>query len=278
MSNYGESNYQRILNFIELIQRHPKESVKYFYFDDGKKFIVDGNRLKLLPFEYHRLNSKDEFYVHVNPLDKQIMYYAFDVENLNTGKHVNEEEGFIEWNSDIEDCIYNFFVLNIKELSSTMTPYSDAQDPKNAKSSFSSSSSSSSQSSQSHYTDYSYGYGTDAYKTREAFFDKLWAYLKDNRSAKALDHIHSHIEQMVNEKKYGELDVLLKMISFDKLTIPTMLEMLDTTKKADASLKERSEFFNKVKTHLVKIKPTRAGHLLRNFEPGKENTTTNKSN
>ena len=46
MNNYGGNNYQKILNYIDIIQRNPKEGVKYFYFDDGKKFIVDGSMLK----------------------------------------------------------------------------------------------------------------------------------------------------------------------------------------------------------------------------------------
>lgn len=283
-TQFGGSNYQKIMNFIDLVQRKGRKDVKYFHFDDGKKFIVDGNKLKLLPFDKHHLYSKDEFYVHVNPVEKKIMYYAFDVENLVTPRNTNEEEGYMDWN-DLEDCIYNFFVLNIKELADSMAPYVEVTDPnpKPASSSHSSSSSFSSGSTYSGPTNYNnynsynspYGYGTQAYKDREAFYDKLWALLKENKTSKAMDHISAHLKKMCADKKYDELDHLIKMITFDKLNTITMLGILDITNDDDHLLKSRKEFFDKVRTHLVKVKPAWATNMLRPFEPGKSNAKSN---
>ena len=157
-----------------------------------------------------------------------------------------------------------------------MTPYVDVQKSllQNlqvpASSSSDSSSSSSHNTSSSFYNSSPYSYGTPAYKEEKRSYEGLWASLKENKSTKAIDLIHSQMEKMVNEKKYEELDIMLKMISFDKLNIPTMLEILDTTRTADNSLKERKEFFNKVKTHLAKMKPARAKLLLKRFESDKE--------
>lgn len=267
------NNHQKILNYIELIQRHPKDSVKFFYFDDGKKFIVDGNMLKLLPWGYYNLYGKDEFYIHVNPIEKKVMYYAFDIEKLSSGKHINEEEGFLEW-EEVEDSIYNFFVLNIKTLSSIGTPYIDVQDPKaSGKSNVSSSvgnynGSNYSNGYQNYQNNYekTFGYGSSAYKDREAFYDKLKASIKENSTTKAIDLISCHMDKMIADKKFDELDAVIRLIEFDKLNVPIMLGILDITKQADGSLKERRLFFDKVKTHLTKLKPTRMNTLLRDRE------------
>jgi hypothetical protein len=265
------NNHEKILNYIELIQRHPKDSVKFFYFDDGKKFIVDGNMLKLLPWGYYNLYGKDEFYIHVNPIEKKVMYYAFDIEELSSGKHIHEEEGFFEW-EQVEDCIYNFFVLNIKTLSSVGTPYIDVQDPK-ASGKSSSTNYSNPGNYNSGYQNYqnnyekTFGYGSSAYKDREAFYDKLKASIKENSTTKAIDLINCHMDQMIADKKFDELDTVIRLIDFDKLNVSIMLGILDITKQADGSLKERRFFFDKVKTHLTKLKPTRTNTLLRDREP-----------
>jgi hypothetical protein len=119
------------------------------------------------------------------------------------------------------------------------------------------------------YTPPPYSYGTSAYKEREAFYDKINLSLKENRTSQAIDQINDHITAMCKDKKFDELDYLIKMVVFDKLNIPTMLGILSATQGADHVLKERKDFYNKVKTHITKIKPSRVDLVLRNLEPGK---------
>lgn len=272
-TEYNGTNYDRILNYITIIQRKPKKDVKFFYFDEGKKFIVEGHKLKLLPLEYHQFYDNDEFYVHVNPTEKRVMYYAYDIKNYEGDKHVNEKEGYIPWD-DIEDCIYNFFVMHVKELADTTTPYIDVQEPvkKTPKTYDYRNGHDYSGYNGGYNTGYKpepFGYGTSAYKEREAFYDKLWDLLKVNKSSQALDHINVQLKKMREDKKFDELDVLIKSISFDKLTIPTMLGVLDATIGADDLLKSRKDFFDKVKTHIMKVRPSRAAKILHKLEPVK---------
>lgn len=265
MTEHSANNYEKILNYIKIIQRKPKKDIKFFYFDDGIKFIVDGNRLKLLPLNLHKYYTKDEFYVHVNPQEKKIMFYAYNINNYLEEKHIDEDEGYIEWD-EIEDCIYNFFVLNIKELADSATPYIDVQEPNKP--------ATNSHISQSTYTPYTntnnynnYGYGSTAYKEREAFFDKLWDLLKKNRSAQAMDHISNQIGKMREDKKFEDLDCMFRIISFDKLSIPTMLGLLSETNAIDTELKNRKDFFDKVKNHIAKVKPSRVAQMLNKLSP-----------
>lgn len=278
-----ETKYQRILKYVDLIFNKNKKNAKFFYFDDEtKKFIVDGNRFKFLPFDYHKFYIKDEFYIHVNVHEKKVMYYAYDIKNYVDGEHVNEEQGFMEWN-DVEDCIYNFFVVNVKDLADTTTPYLDVIAPSkqlgssappahnygshhNGHNNYS-----------SHNNNYSaHSYGTPAYKEREAFYDKLWALLKENKTSHAIDHIATSLNQMCDDKKFEELNTLIRMISFDKLNIPAMVGILTVTSKSEDLISARKDFFDKVKTHLVKtqIKPERMSLVLHDLEP-KVATTQN---
>lgn len=94
-----------------IIVRH----CKFFSFDEGLKFIVDGNRIKLLPLKHSALYQKDEFWIHVSPEKKRVLYYAYD---MSGNKHVNEVDGHMEWD-EVEDCIYNFLVMNIKDITGT---------------------------------------------------------------------------------------------------------------------------------------------------------------
>lgn len=272
-------NFQRILNYIELIKRKPKQDVKFFYFDDNdKKFIVDGNKFKLLPFKFYPLYDKEEFYIHVNTIDKKIMYYAFDIESCLDNKHINEEEGYMDWD-EVEACIYNFFALNIKLLSDIATPYSEVSEPKSKPMPVSTHT----PTHQYPYHDSTYyntGYGSPAYKDREAFYDKLWVFLKENKTSQAIDHIGTHFEKMCEEKKFEDIDSLLRIITFDKLTAMTMAAILDATSQVEDSLKARKDFFEKVKVYLKKVKPARANLILRHFntQPEKDIQASFKSN
>lgn len=264
------SVYQRILNYIDLIHRKPRPGSGYFYFDEGKKFIIDGNKLKLIPTEFNHLLKKDEFYVHIDPVCKKIMYYAYDIEDYYSGQHTNEEEGFIDWDK-FEDPIYNFLAYNIKELTESITPYHDVSEPNKTTQPTTSAHNTPTHTQHNHFgSHYSsayqpspFSYGTDAYKAREAFYDRLWDLLKGNKTSIAMDHIKAHFSKMFNEKKFEELDYLLKIIPFDKLNTMTMLGMLDATKEFSDNLKERQDFFNRVKTHITKLKPGRVEFVLK---------------
>jgi hypothetical protein len=273
MSENNNTNYKRILNYIDLIKRNPKKDVKFFYFDEGSKFIVDGNRLKLLPFMYHQFYLKDEFYVHVNPIEQKVMYYAFDIGNYIEADHIKEEEGYMAW-KDVEDCIYNFFVLNIKDLTGSATPYMDVQEPSRTTTFSGNNANHHIHSGYNNVHTSPYGYGTQAYRDREAFFDKLWPLIKENKTSKAMDLIGEHVAKMCNDKKFEELNIILSIISFDKLNVPTMLGILDATYNSDHLLKSRKDFYEKVRSHITKLKPARAGIILRNLEPGKSKDIT----
>lgn len=264
----NKNYHQLIINYIDLVKKKSKDC-KYFYFeDDSSKFVVDGNKLRLLPIEYHNLYNKDEFYVQVSPLEKKICYYAFDVEAFGNSKKINEKQGFMDWDQ-LETCIYNFFALNIKELSNSMTPHVEVSKSRPEtvhSSSFSSESSNSSPNHNGYGNNYGSSYYGATYKEREAFYDKLWAFIKDNKTTMAMDHIGDHIQKMCDENKFDDLDSLIRMISFDKLNVPTMLGILNATQDVNHTLKARPDFYSKVKTHIAKVKPTRVGIMLRKFE------------
>lgn len=267
------ANYTRMMNFVSLIQKKPRKNIKYFYFDEGNKFIVDGKRLKLIPIKFDYLNRKDNFYIHANPITKTVMYYAYNIHDLTTGKQEDEEEGYIPWD-DVESSLYSFFVLNIKELADTVTPYENSQKDKETISSNHSynpvisekktNDYSTSYSNQQHQ--YS-SYNTSSYKEREAFYDKINTSLKQGRTSAAVDHISEHFAKMTTEKKFEDIDTLLRLIVFDKLNIPTMLEILNSTLPICGSLRDRGIFFNKVKSHIEKIKPTKVEDIMKKYIP-----------
>jgi hypothetical protein len=273
------SMHGKIENYVSWIKAHPNKAVRYFTFDDGKKFIVSGDRLKLMPLEYDKFRSKDGFWVHVDIDIKTVMYYAFDIEDYTTGKHINDEEGFFDWDK-VEEPIYNFLVLNIddlatlkinhgKALSTTTEQFceiprrssiSDYTKPINAYT-------------PPAYTPPNYNshnyYGSPEYKAREAFYDKLNAFLKQNNTVYAIDFINENIETMCKEKKFSEIDTWLNFMVFDKLNVPAMLGILRATNNIDNVLKNRKDFFEKVQRFLIKIKPGLVDNLLKDLAPGK---------
>jgi len=278
--------HDKIINYIDFILKHPRE-LKYFSFDEGRTFIVDGNRIKMLPTEYAKFYQRDEFYISVDPDAKKVIYYAFDVENYTSDEHVNDSLGFFEWDK-VSEQILTFLSLHLKELTTSTTPYTDIAEKKTSTSSSSSSHSRGTEAmARCHNSDYPYSGSTgtysgvgsssttrynysNSYKEREVFNSKLTDLMKECKTAAAIDHIKENISKMCEEKKFENVDDILRWITFDKLNIPIMLTFLDLTRGADHILKQRKEFYDKVKNHLMKIKPARAGHILRNMEPGKE--------
>lgn len=279
-SNNSISQFAKVKNYLDICKKNPKKDVKFFMFDEEESFIVEGVKLRLLPFKYHHLYEKDEFYVHISLKEKEIIYYAFDVGDFIKENRIKEESGFMIW-SDLEDCIFNFFVLNIKEMTSSSTPYADVLEPNNIKriadykdpralsahKPFATMPSSHRSGAHSHSSYVSEtGYGTQAYKDREAFFDKLWPMIKESKTSRAIDFIDEHIGKMCEEKKFEELNMLIDRITFDKLNIPTMLTILSKTNETKDVLKARKEFYGKVKNHITKLKPSRASMILKEIE------------
>jgi hypothetical protein len=272
------SKYDRIINYIKLVQDKPKLGCEFFYFDYNKRFVVSGDKLKIKPKTYQDLYLKDECYIHVDPDLRRVIYYGFDIENFITGKRINEVEGVIEWDQAVEDIIYNFFVMNIKDLSSSVVPYMDAHSDKETKKNnfssfgsapFGSAPSQSGYVPPANYNNQSSGF-ISHYREREAFTEKLFARLKANETAVAMDYIDEEVGKFLTSKKFTCVDDMLRFIAMDKLTIPAMIEILSATRGADHILKDRTLFFNKVKDYIAKVKPSKVEHLLGALAPGKE--------
>src|SRR5271165_7056415 len=199
----ANTTYDKILDYLNSIQSHPKNDVKYFFFDEHKKFIVSGEKLKSLPSQYQKYYSREEFYIHVDVLNKRIQFYAFDLKDYNSGARINESGGVIVWCKEVEDSIYNFLVLNIRNLSSATFPYSEKPTTYQSQPSYKPyqheppypgyQGSFNNNSSQSYYDG-------SSYKDREAFFDKVNALIKSNKTAKATDYIFDSISKFNKEK------------------------------------------------------------------------------
>jgi len=262
-SDYTTIN--KIYTFLDQIKSNPKRDVNYFFFDENKKFIVYGNKLKSLPMPWCKYYTNEEFYVHVDAINRRIQFYAFDIKDYITGERVNEATGIIEWSKEIEDIIYNFFVLNIKELSNATYPYSNVETNKSSKTQQTAYTAPytppQNTYTQSDYNNHGY-YGSPAYKEREAFFDKVNDLLKYNKTAQATDFVFDKLNKMIEEKKTSIIDDIFRVIAFDKLNIPVMVSILEATKNIEG-LKERDYFLGKVKTHLQKLKPSRANMVLK---------------
>jgi hypothetical protein len=274
----SEDRQAKIIGYIDYIKKNFREQ-RYFAFDTGRKFIVDGKKIKMLPTEYAKLNSKNEFYINVDPDAKKVIYYAFDLESLTDKEKTNEELGNFEWDKVVEQ-IYSFITLHLKELTTANTPYLDMDNGGKSSSSDWSSRPTSVPSSESwrnptrqYDTSSSYNsssYNSSSYKEREAFSGKVMDLLKECKTSSAIDFVSNTLAKMCEDKKFDDIDLVLRWLTFDKLNIPVMLAILSTTRGADHILKERKEFYGKVKTHLTKIRPAKAEYFLRDLEPGKE--------
>jgi hypothetical protein len=256
------SNYNKIHDFLNLIRQNPKNEVNYFFLDEENKFIVFGEKLKSLPVPHNKYYEKEQFYIHIDLPNKRVQFYAFDIKDYMSGERINEVGGTMSWSKEIEDSIYNFFVLNMKELSNATYPYSSLNDNKQIKPM------------QSYapydktydktYQTHTYGtpYGSQAYKEREAFIDKVGDLLKTNKTSQTIDYISTTINKWSEEKKLTIIDDVLRLLNFDKLNIPAMVSVLEATKGIEG-LKDRTFFYGKVREHIVKLKPNRVDMVLK---------------
>lgn len=256
--------YNKILNYISLIKREPKKA-SFFLFDAEKKiFVVEGCMIKLLPSKYDILYKKNEFYIQFSYGEKAALYYAFDNVVFDDGDiaHANQEEGYIPWD-DIEDNVYNFLALNIKELTNVAMPHMEADSIGKSQTTYSPPTNVRNPPA---FGSTNYGLFSNNWKERDAFTDKLFEHLKNNRTTLAVDHIDSFYHKMITDQKFDDMDILFRSISFEKLNVPTMIRILTATDKANAFCKDRVLFFNKVKDHIKKLRPIKI-NLLKSLEP-----------
>jgi hypothetical protein len=189
----------------------------------------------------------------------------------------NTEQGEYSWD-ELEKVIYGFLVSNLDELTKAAFPHTASGDklPDTHK-----------RVAETTYhkpsiaNDYGRGalgginnttnsggshnyFGTPEYKAREAFFDKMEALRKQNRTSAALDYANASIETLCKENRLSELDRWLDLINLDKLNTITMLGILRQTKGIE--IKSRCQFLTKVNAHLTKIKPSRAAILLKDLQ------------
>lgn len=268
------SVYGKIQGFVETIKHKPKKDVKSFFFDEDTKFIVDGKKLKLLPIEYSHLSAKDEFYMYVNLREKVIRYYAYDIKDFIYNEKINTRIGIMEWTVSIEDSLHNFFVSNIKDLTEATFPFSQINtniQPHAPLCRCDQCKPHQSPHQPTEYDRWKNTFDNSSYKEREAFYDKIWALQKIGRVSQAIDFIHETIDDMHKREKFSIIDDILRLITFDKLTIPAMINLAAATNGIE-KLNDRKFFVGKVKDHIVKLKPTRANMILKGLD------NTNKSN
>jgi hypothetical protein len=266
--------YQRILKYARLVHSKPKRNgVYYLHCYDDDKFIIDGGRFKMLPDEYLKYCRFDQFYIHIEPKAKRAMYYAYDIGDFTTGKKTNEEDGYFDWDK-IETAVFNFFVINIRELVEMDNPYSEnageqvfpAQYGNRYDDNARRSNGFNTHTSHHNPTTNSWAYNPNAYKEREAFYDKMNAFLKECQTSRAIDHINDTINKMYSDEKFDDLDTVVRMLPFDKMNIPSLLSMCRVLQDKP-KVREGKHFFSKVKDHLTKLKPIKADTILRGLEP-----------
>lgn len=268
----NQSNYQRIRNFLQMIERKPKKDVKYFFFEDVNKFVVNGTKLRNLPLYYHKHYMKSEFYVHIDISTKVVQFYSFDMPSLMNGRRTNEVQGTIPWDIVVEDSIYSFFLNNIKELTSETFPFSQATDNKPYTPTFNDAKpnypahttyphTTYPQTTYPSYSTYS-SYGSPTYKEREAFLDKLRDLQRGNSFTKTVDYVDEALGKLLEEKKLEVIDDILRVVFIDKMAIPLILEILSITKNVEGT-KEWSPFYKRAKEHITKVNPQKAEMVLK---------------
>lgn len=274
---------QKIVDFVDEIKRNPVNDIEYFLID-GNKFIVDGKKIPNLPSEYEKFRAKNEFYLYVDPEKRSIQYFSYNILTSDAGAYSDIDEGNINWQF-LEKSLFNFFVLHIGCLSSSIG--------KSSKKAFEPSShiNKPSENTSAHHNpnvrvgntntppynpygssnysnNYAATFNTDRYKMKEAFFDKVKSYIKDNNSSSAANYVSERINALAAEEKFDDIDFIFRFIDLDKFNTYVMLSSLKSMKPIAASLKERKDYLDKVKTHLAKngISSAKISKLLVNIE------------
>jgi hypothetical protein len=266
VQNEDVVNVDKIKAYIEIISKKPR-IVNYFCLLEDKTFILNGKRLTMLPPEYTNLSSREDFVVFVNPHTQKVLYYAFDIEDIVDHTRCNEVEGEMIWDR-VERNIYAFLVKNIKELTADQFPHLSVSTKTESKAS--------SVATSSPYDDCDSYYGNNnwlnrsrdthdwnsSYKEREAFYEKLYAFMKTGKVSNAVDFVEDDVSRMCKEEKFESLDTILRMLDFNKYNIPVIFSVLDAAKEHKAKLKAYEDYIERVKTHLTKFRPEKVESFM----------------
>ena len=273
----SNNHYSDITSWLKVIASNKKRS-KVFYIENDDAFIADGKLLKCMPVEYAKYSAFDEFYVHVNVKEKEILYQAWNIENFDELRTSVIESGMLDWDK-MEFIILTFLTANMSKLSYSVGTMNSL-----------SSSTSSTSSTTTPYTHTPYNhtpykptttsyFNEPDYKERESAKDKLAELLKQNKTSKAIDHVDHFVTKLCEDKKFYGLDLFISALPVDNMNVPMMFTVLKATRGADHLLKDRKTFFEKVKTRLSKTgKLSKAIAFLNELEPGKEYPGVTKYN
>jgi hypothetical protein len=263
-----QSHLPDILRYLSLIEAKPKKDSKIFLFEgSGKKFIVDGKYIKMLPHEYTYLYQRDEFWMLIDPILQYVLFYAWDKEGYVTTSigRTNEIGDKMDWDK-VETQIYNFFVVNIDSLSESLTVSEDAVKTNRYLQSISNNahhnappkgSSANGNYANSHIQSHPlpYSYDTVEYKNRQVFNEKMFAFIKANMSTKCVDLIEDTFKSFKQDKKFSDIDFYIKgFAAYDKVPALMLLAVLEQTQDICSSLNELTHFSSKVKERFKQAK------------------------
>lgn len=259
----------QIIKYLELIEAKPKKDSKIFLFEgSGKKFIVDGKHVKMLPHEYTYLYQREEFWIMVDPVLQYALFYAWDSEGYVTTSvgRTNEIGDKMDWDK-IETPIYNFFVVNIDNLSDSLTTFEDMAGVQQKTGKYIQQLSPSYNTPRGSMANGNYNnfgikqspapftYDTVEYKNRQIFNDKLSSFINSNRITKCVDLINDTFTSFKNDKKFSDIDFYIKGMSVsDKIPALMLLAVLDQTQDICASLSEITGFSSKIKERFKQAK------------------------
>src|ERR1700722_17042702 len=102
--------YNDITSWMRIIKPNQKRT-KFFFLENDDMFIVDGKMIKTMPPAYSKYCEFDEFYLHVNVKDKEVMYQAFNMDNPDKIGGAKVESGQFLWDM-VERCLLTFFITN----------------------------------------------------------------------------------------------------------------------------------------------------------------------
>lgn len=267
-------NYNDIKSWIKVINANKKRT-KIFYAESDDEFIADGKLFKMMPSEYAKYATFDEFYLHINVKNKEILFEAWNIADFDEMRRSEIESGFLDWDK-MEFIVLTFLTTNITQLSFSASIVAK-HSPVNGATSHTSHNPYSHQTRTPHtpYTHIPYKptptYSEVAYKEREAIREKFATLVKQNKTGLAIEHIESAIIKMCEEKKFAGLDLFISSLPIETMNVPALFSVLKASRGADHLLKERQIFFDKVRSRLVKSgKLTKMFSKLNNVAPGKE--------
>jgi hypothetical protein len=263
-----DDHYSDIKNWLKVINTNKKRS-KIFYAEGDDEFMADGKLFKMIPSEYCKYATFDEFYLHINVKTKEILFQAWNIENFDELRRSTIESGVLNWEK-MEFSVLTFITTNISKLSYTSGAL---------KNHFPMNGSVTTHTTYPQQQPYSYKpyvppvsiYNDGDYKEREVIREKFTALVKQNKTGLAVELLESAITKMCENKKFSGLDLFLTALPTEYMNIPAMFSVLKVTCGADHILRDRRGFFEKVKSRLSKTgKLNKMLDKLNEVEPGKE--------